>query len=378
MKNITLTTLFLIFISIIYAQNVTTFAGPDVGINDALIIDKEGNLYGSYFNGNYNSAAVTKITPGGDISVFVDGFHSCNGLAFDSEDNLIVIDFTGNFQHQLYKVNKLGEKSEFGPIVRGASGIVKDPNSDTVYISSYSNHKIFKLSPDGDLTEFYDGPELLGPVGLAIDDDDNLYTANFTDGKIIKIALDLLSIEEIADITDTNFGGVGFLAYTNGYLYATGIGDHKIYKLSTDGDLSLLAGTGNAGSDDGTALQATFNRPNGIYPSLTGDSLYISDYATQSIRIISGLNGNTTGIFSPVDININVYPNPSKDGFINIESDQLMQSIEIYDLLGKISKRIKEVNSNQYKLSLSKKSSLLILKVYYTDNKYLIRRISTI
>lgn len=63
------------------AQWVSTFFNDaTINISDALLLDTQGNLYGSDFNGSN----VYKITPSGVASIFASGITSPNGLAFDS------------------------------------------------------------------------------------------------------------------------------------------------------------------------------------------------------------------------------------------------------------------------------------------------------
>ncbi len=276
------------------AQTVTTFVGPDIHVNDALIMDSDGNLFGSQFNQSGGSA-VYKITPDGTVSVFSDGFSAANGLDFDHDGNLYVVDYTSNIaNHQIYKLNSFGEKTPYGPTIAGASGILFDPLSDTLYVTEYTNgDKILKLAPDGGLVTYCEDDRLNGPVGMAFDDNNILYVANFTDGDIYKITHGGDSLTLIADLPNVSYWGVGFLAYASGYLYATGIGKHKIYQVSLDGEVVDFAGSGVPGLKDGSADTAQFNRPNGITTNAAQDTIYVSDFQTKSIRMISSI---TTGI----------------------------------------------------------------------------------
>lgn len=289
--------LFLMYalVSEINAQTVTTIAGPNIHINDAIVVDDEGNIYGSHFSAS-NNGAVYKITPDGTVSLFSDGYSSCNGLDFDSEGNLYVCDFTSTAaNHQIYKLNSLGEKTAYGPTISGASGILFDPLSDTLYVSQYNgnNNSIVKLAPDETLVPFCTNSNLDGPVGMAFDDNHEFYTANFANGEIYKITHGGDSVTLLATIPHTSSWGVGFLTYASGYLYATGIGKHIIYQVSLSGDVVEYAGSGVPGLKDGQADTAQFNRPNGITTNAAQDTLYISDYASKSVRMITNL---TTGI----------------------------------------------------------------------------------
>jgi sugar lactone lactonase YvrE len=299
------------------AQNVTTIAGPNSGINDALIVDSLGNIYGSDFGvSSTGGSSVYKIDTTGVITTFSTGYSSCNGLTFDHDGKLYVVDFTSAQQnHQVYKLDNLGNKTAYGPKVSGASGIIFDPNSDTLYISQYSgaSNSISKLAPNGTVSLYCSHNQLNGPVGMAFDDSNNLYVANFTDGEIYKVTHGGDSLSFIAKVPNSGSWGIGFMIFANGYLYATAIGKHKIYEISTSGNMTEFAGTGNAGTTDGEAHLAEFNRPNGIATNWDQDKIYISDYTTKNIREITGIVSGTIEIpFSNIS-DFQNYPNPVMD-----------------------------------------------------------------
>ncbi|MDX1579750.1 MAG: tetratricopeptide repeat protein [Gemmatimonadota bacterium] len=52
--------------------------------------------------------------------------------------------------------------------------------------------------------------------------------------------------------------------------------------VTTEGEVSLLAGTGTIGEVDGSADQAQFSWPNGIAAAPTGDRFYVNDYLNRT------------------------------------------------------------------------------------------------
>lgn len=344
MQKITLFifTMFMFFHFEFYAQNVSTIEGLSGYVNDALAVDEEGNIYGSFFTNSANGGKIYKMNINGDISVFSEGFDSCNGLDFDSDGNLYVVDFkSGTNNHQIYRLDEEGNKQEYGPTIFGASNILFSPTSDTLYVAQYYGNKITKLAPDGNAFVFCEIDEFDGPVGMAFDDNGRLYVANFNDGKIFRISADGQEGEMIADIPNVSYWGIGFMTYASGYLYATGIGKHIIYQVSLDGDVIEYAGTGNAGSADGPAYEAEFNRPNGIVSNIAQDTLYISDMTFKSIRIISQMTTSVTEMDPDVQI-LDVYPNPAGD-LVNIHFELLKNSIISLSVLGMDGKVLEEV-----------------------------------
>ncbi len=356
------------------AQMVTTIAGPDSNINDALVMDDEGNIYGSDFAGSSGGGAVYKLTPDGEISVFSDGYSSCNGLDFDSEGNLYVVDFTStSTTHQIYKLNSIGEKTPYGPTITGASGIIFDPLSDTLYVSQYNGNSnaIMKLSPDGIVETYCDHSSLNGPVGMAFDDDNQFYVANFNDGEIYRVTHGGDSVTLIADIPNVSYWGVGFITYASGYLYATGIGKHKIYQISLDGVVVEYAGSGTPGLNDGQADTAQFNRPNGITTNAAQDTLYISDLNTQSVRMITSLSTWTDDkTVKPKSNGFSLfqnYPNPLSD-HTTIAYELFKTSdirLRIFAANGKLLKTVKNTHQTIGRHEISVDASQWPAGLYY-------------
>ena len=329
MKHIT-TTLLLVCSSFfcLHAQKVETITTIASKIDDDIIFDSAGNLFGS----NYIGGTVYKRTPDGVETVFTNGIGSPNGMAFNDDGTLIIAANTGN---KLYKVFPDGSKVVLIPSISGPSGMLRMRNSDTILVTTYIQHKIWKLAPDGALIEYLSHPQFNGPVGLCYDDDGNLYVANFSDRKIFKVT----PSGEITFLTQPPLGqNIGFLAYTHGYLYATAFNAHKIYKIDLDGNYHVWLGS-TLGTTDGDASVAKFNRPNGIRPSTTGDTLYISDFGSKRVRMITDLNGtsNSSHLETP-EWNLQVSPNPvNQSADIRFElPDPTRLSLSLYDIQGQL------------------------------------------
>jgi streptogramin lyase len=85
-----------------------------------------------------------------------------------------------------------------------------------------------------------------------------------------------------------------------GNLYVADTGNHVIRKISTSGQVTTFAGTGVAGSQDGSALNAQFFSPMGVCIDQIGN-LYVSDGCNIVRRI------DTNGI-------VTTFPNPVNSG----------------------------------------------------------------
>ncbi|MEL6822017.1 MAG: hypothetical protein AAFP70_09665, partial [Calditrichota bacterium] len=157
----------LIFIGIIAftiavgAQTVSTFAGPGININDALIQAADGTIYGSRFSGD----TVYKVSTSGVVTPYATGFAAPNGLEFDADSNLVVCDHFGN---KIYKVPPGGGNPVvFVETIVTPAGVIKDPLSDTLYVVQYNTNRLVKVTPDGSVISFISGNDMDGPAGLA-------------------------------------------------------------------------------------------------------------------------------------------------------------------------------------------------------------------
>jgi|GEM_PF-1214799 len=70
--------------------------------------------------------------------------------------------------------------------IRAPSGVTVDRNGN-MYVASYSENTIYKITPQNQKSVFA-GPNVLGgPIGVAVDNAGNVYVANYVKGDILKI-----------------------------------------------------------------------------------------------------------------------------------------------------------------------------------------------
>lgn len=310
-----------------FAQTVTTFTEgtPD----DGIAIDSNGNIYCS----NYVGDTVFKFTPSGDVSSFITGLNTPNGLAFNSNEELYVCDGQGN---TIFKYDINGNLLDSYPTVSHPTGIVKDFDSEDMIFTEYQGNIINRLSTDGIITPVSSAVGLNGPVGLAFDENGVLYVGNYTDRDIYRV-LENGTIEYIATVpTDGGYlPNLGFIAYGQGYLWGTTMGSDKIYKINPNdvADYEIFAGS-TQGSLDGDISVATFHTPNGIAFNDAEDTMYITDFTTKNLRIISGIV-LANDEFSSKKSEVEIYPNPSEEQ-LNIQFfTSENYTIRVYDSLGK-------------------------------------------
>ncbi|MBN8568673.1 MAG: T9SS type A sorting domain-containing protein [Ignavibacteria bacterium] len=327
----TVTTLFFIFTFLFaaasYSQIVSTLVTGPSTFDDCLTLSASGDLFAS----RYNGTTITKITPAGMTSIFASGLSTPNGTAFGPGGYLYVTNNIAN--GRITRLSPAGVMDTLIASIPYPTSIFFE--SDTsMLIPSYQTNKIYRAKLNGTYTELYSGQGMNGPVDIDRASDGNLLVANYTDGKIFKVAGGVFT--QIAKIP----GPLGFMCVANNFIYATGFGNNRIYKITMAGDTSTFAGTGQGGQTNGPVRNATFNAPNGITASRTGDTLYISDYNARSLRMITGVRASIQNISSNTPAKFSLkqnYPNPFNPS-TTIEFDITKKSavlLEVFDSLGK-------------------------------------------
>ena len=325
MKKSTLLILTILLAFVAEAQTVTTYT--DGTPDDAIAIDANGNIYASNFTGD----SVFTFDSNGVGTTFVSGLDTPNGIDFDSNGNLYVCDFNAN---EFLRYDSNGVLDNSITIPGNPSGMIKAWDNDDMIYTRYTANTINRVTPGGVFTEVSSDPALNGPVGLAYDNNGQLYVANYNNREVFKV-LPNGDLEYIATVGAV--GNLGFIAYGQGMLWGTGINDHKVYLIDPDeiDEVSVYAGS-TIGGVDGDLSQATFNRPNGILFSEDETTLYITDFGSKNLRIISGVT------LSAADnklkkSEVRLYPNPATN-IINIELNSTYSgsaTVKVFDALGK-------------------------------------------
>ena len=367
--------LFFFFNYTLTAQEVSTFfSSSSIDVNDGLIFDAEGNLYGS----DFEEGSVYKITPLGDASTFIDGLVSPNGLAFDSNDNLFVADFSNS---RIHKYDIDGILLETFIVGANPSGLIKSIENDDMIFTRTSNSSINRLSSDGSISEIVQGSPLNAPVGLAYDDDGQLYAGNFVGRKIYKIFPD--SLAYVATIPSSGY--LGFITYGEGHIWGTTYDGNKIYKINpvTVDDVTLFAGS-SQGNVDGDISVATFSFPNGILFDAQEKEIYISEFGGQgNIRKISNLSGVTSHISEKDKIQLTVNPNPASDVITvssNFQNKQII--ITLSDNLGRTVFKSESLNVDgdlAYQINVSEfRSGIYWLNIVSNNQSYASKAITIV
>jgi hypothetical protein len=223
--------------------NVTTLNGTFYNPED-MVSDDAGNVYVA----DAGNGVITKIDTSGNIlniagqsggAGFVNGngstarFYSLQGICWDLVGNMIVTDM-GN--HAIRKITTTGNVTTIagnGPESAGfVDGSVQNSKFDgphdvkvhqdgTIYVLDHSNGCIRKISSNGTVSTLGNRLNLITPYCLSVD--------------------------------------------KNGFVYVSdGATNHNISKISPNGNVTIIAGSGNGSLENVSPLQAKFSSPRGV------------------------------------------------------------------------------------------------------------------
>ena len=230
-----------------------------------MTIDRLGFLYVANFRD-----AVWRVSPDGEVTELTRSLYGASGNAVDRRGDLYQANF---FANSITRIARTGEVTTFvDQGLQGPVGLVFDAEG-TMYVCNCNGNSISRVSPAGEVEPFAAGEMFACPNGMVMGDDGHLYVTNFNNVDILRV-----SPEGEAERFVSVPGGAGNAHITSakGFLYVTKIIANRVVKISGEGEITPLAGTGAPGHDDGPALEATLFRPNGIVASPQGDRLYFN------------------------------------------------------------------------------------------------------
>ena len=332
------------------AQTVSTITFASTQSMDGLYVDPSGQLFAT---GGYLGDDVYAVTLDGGLSVFSTGFDGPIHLTQAPNGTYYVTDFTPSSATAgtVSEVTPDGQRSVLDDVPAGPSDIVADADG-TLYVSHYGGlstadgDSITRIEAGGKPEPYTAGGLLSAPVGLDFGDDGTLYAANIFDGRVVAVAPDgAQSLVATLPLGDGPFA-VGHMVWANGRLYATHLSANQVVAVEPDGRTTVVAGSGVRAAVDGPALEAAFDRPNGIAASVTGDTLYVSEFTgspLNRLRMITGVLA-TVNAEAPAEaaaLRLESSPNPfARETTLRFRLGAPADvSLVVMDLLGRVVER---------------------------------------
>lgn len=230
-----------------------------------ITIDRLGYLYVANFRD-----AVWRISPEGEVTELTRSLYGASGNAIGRRGDLYQSNF---FADTISRIARTGEVSLFAAEgLAGPAGLAFD-SAGLLYVCNCTGNSLSRVTADGRVEPFAQSDLFACPNGIVAGDDDHLYVTNFNNHDILRVSM---AGEVERFVTSPGGAGNTHIASAKGFLYVTKIIANRVVKISGEGVITPLAGTGQPGHDDGPALDATLFRPNGIAVSPQGDRLYFN------------------------------------------------------------------------------------------------------
>ena len=240
-----------------------------------LNIDKDGRLYTADFGWRLDGRGkggnlIHRVTPDGKSEIFCNQMRGASGNTFDVDGNLFQSSIGGNF---ISKVAPDGQVTEFCKDgLRSPVGLAFNAQGD-LFACNCGSNSIQKISPSGNSELFCKSPLLKCPNGITVGPDGMIYVCNFSDGAVIQMD-QTGQASKLATLPGNNNG---HLIYHRGYLYVLARADCRVYQVDLAGRVSVFAGTGKRGKEDGEALSSSFSLPNSLIVSPDGKWLFVNE-----------------------------------------------------------------------------------------------------
>ena len=227
---------------------------------------------------------------------------NCDGIAqIITQDNLCTNTSTSIIAGAAFGQSSIDGSATTATFNR-PEGVAVDQQNN-IYVSDTKNHTIRKITPNGSVTTF------AGQAGVA----------GYVDGTS--------SMARFNSPSDIGVDAAGFI-------YVSDTENHVIRKITPDGQVSTLAGSGSRGRADGIGRSAAFSSPQGIDVDPVGN-VYVADNGNVLIRKVSA-NGTVLTLAGTPNTrgNVNGLANSAVFGSVDdVAIDLQTGEIYIVDLL---------------------------------------------
>ncbi len=204
----------------------------------------------------------------------------------DSKGNLYVSNYNSTY---ISIIATDGEVRRFAETPLGPAGMAIDAN-DNIYVTIYGTpagegNSVLRITPAGEVSTYIQGPDLHASVGLAIDDKGVLYISSGRDGRIFRSTqagqYELFSCLPL-------LGGIGagnHLDWAGGYLYAaSNIG--AVYRINPEGAIHFIPVEGGSDTSLSAASSPLLQNCNGIAAAPDGTTLFLGCGTNNSPKLV--------------------------------------------------------------------------------------------
>jgi sugar lactone lactonase YvrE len=189
----------------------------------------------------------------------------------------------------------------------GPQGVAVDGEGNII-VAEFGNHRVRKITPDGTVSTlagsgsagFADGAGAAAqfncPIGVAVDGEGSIIIADQWNNRVRKITPDG-TVSTLAGSGRAGFADGAGAAAQFSYPYGVAVdgegsiivadgSNNRVRKITPDGTVSTLAGSGRQGFADGAGADAQFNLPYGVAVDGEG-SIIVTDYNNHRVRKIT-------------------------------------------------------------------------------------------
>ena len=190
-------------------------------------------------------------------------------------------------------------------------GVAVD-GAGAVYVADSFNGRVRRIAPNGVISTIAEIPQ---PVGLAVSRSGDLYVSDLQTRSVYRVSkgggVDLVAGNSLPGAPGQDGGPAasvelmtprGLAVDDQGNLYIAEHGAHRVRKVSPDGIITTVAGTGRAAfaGDGGPATAAFLYGPDWLAVDSVGN-LYITDSFNRRVRKVSPDGVITTAVGNGVD-----------------------------------------------------------------------------
>ncbi len=282
------------------SSSLVSVSGPVVTIHPPSRLDKNRQYAVEVDSNAFQNLASTANSGISDLSSWYFTTESNHAPVFTSQPPTAVAD-TVMYHYRINTKDADGDVVSVSvPELPGWLSLVPVRDSS---VTTVAGAQVGFLNGTGDAAEFN------APCDVAVDGAGNIYVADKANQRIRKITPDgtvtTLAGSGVAGSTDGKGAEaqfrdpVGVAVDASGNVYVADKGNNEIRKITPDGTVTTFCGSAAAGFADGGRYVARFNGPSGIAVDSLG-TLFVSDAGNNSIRkitpagVVSTLAGSGT------------------------------------------------------------------------------------